>query len=263
MTEIEEILAKNIDIDKIIADYEFLPKQILKKEKLRQTIKSEELLTLLAINDIIFSIHDRRKECMTQAIHYLDFLMAEIGRRFNLPLYDLRYIRASELDQLPNIAEELRSRRERSLYVVLPGGKEALFIGDEAENLFKTLEKTDAENKSSVEILRGNCASPGKVTGIVKICRGEVELGKVNDGDILVACMTQPEFLPAVKKAKAIITDEGGITCHAAIVSRELGIPCVIGTKIATKVLKDGDEVEVDANHGVVTVIARKAPMRR
>ncbi len=66
--------------------------------------------------------------------------------------------------------------------------------------------------------------------------------------------MTDPDFLPAMKKASAIITDEGGITCHAAIVSRELKIPCIIGTRIATKVLKDGDLVEVDANKGIEMV---------
>ena len=67
--------------------------------------------------------------------------------------------------------------------------------------------------------------------------------------------MTDPRYVPAMKKAAAIVTDEGGITCHAAIVSRELKKPCIIGTKIATKVLKDGDEVEVDAEKGVVKKI--------
>ena len=68
----------------------------------------------------------------------------------------------------------------------------------------------------------------------------------------LVSNATQPELLPAMKKAAAIVTDVGGMTCHAAIVSRELGVPCVIGTKIASQVLKDGDLVEVDASHGRV-----------
>jgi len=70
--------------------------------------------------------------------------------------------------------------------------------------------------------------------------------------------MTRPEHIVAMKKAKAIVTNEGGITCHAAIVSRELGIPCIIGTKIATKVLKDGDLVEVDAGQGIVKILDRK-----
>jgi pyruvate,water dikinase len=64
--------------------------------------------------------------------------------------------------------------------------------------------------------------------------------------------MTRPEFILAMRKAVAIVTDEGGVTCHAAILSRELGIPCVVGTKIATKVFKDGDLLEVRANHGIV-----------
>jgi len=75
---------------------------------------------------------------------------------------------------------------------------------------------------------------------------------KVEEGDILVTSMTRPEFLPIMKKAAAFVTNEGGITSHAAIVSRELKKPCIIGTKFATQVLKDGDMVEVDATNGVI-----------
>ena len=70
--------------------------------------------------------------------------------------------------------------------------------------------------------------------------------------------MTRPEFVHLMRTAKGIITDEGGIACHAAIVSRELGKPCIIGTKIATKVLKDGDLVEVDANKGIVKILKKE-----
>ncbi|MFA6099944.1 MAG: PEP-utilizing enzyme [Patescibacteria group bacterium] len=77
----------------------------------------------------------------------------------------------------------------------------------------------------------------------------------MTQGDVLVASMTRPEMLPAMKKASAIVTDEGGVTCHAAIVSRELNIPCVIGTKIATTMIKDGDRVEVNATQGIVRII--------
>ncbi|EKE15490.1 MAG: hypothetical protein ACD_11C00157G0001 [uncultured bacterium] len=87
------------------------------------------------------------------------------------------------------------------------------------------------------------------------VCKSVDSIDRVQVGDILVASMTRPEFMPAMKKAAAIITDEGGITCHAAIVARELGIPAVIGTKIATKILKDGMLVEVRANHGLVKII--------
>jgi len=99
----------------------------------------------------------------------------------------------------------------------------------------------------------GTVASKGVVPGKAKICFGSGDaLKKIQPGDILVTGMTTPDFVPAMKKAAAIITDEGGITCHAAIISRELGIPCIVGTKIGTKVLKDNDFIEVNANHGVV-----------
>ena len=83
------------------------------------------------------------------------------------------------------------------------------------------------------------------------------EIPEVMEGEVLVAPMTTPDYLPAMKRATAFVTDEGGITCHAAIVARELKKPCIIGTKIATKVLKDGDLVEVDANTGTVKIIKR------
>jgi pyruvate,water dikinase len=95
----------------------------------------------------------------------------------------------------------------------------------------------------------------GKATGRVKILKSVKEINKIEKGDILVAVMTRPDYVPAMKKAAAIVTDEGGVTSHAAIVSRELGIPCIIGTKIATKILKDGMLVEVNANHSWVKII--------
>jgi pyruvate,water dikinase len=103
--------------------------------------------------------------------------------------------------------------------------------------------------------LRGNSASKGKSVGRVKIINNSLDFSKINDGDILVSSVTTPEMVPIMKKSSAFITDEGGITCHAAIVARELKKPCIIGTKIATKVLKDGDMVEVDADKGIVNII--------
>lgn len=81
------------------------------------------------------------------------------------------------------------------------------------------------------------------------------DMKKIVKGDILVTEMTSPDMVPAMKKSAAIITDVGGLLCHAAIVSRELKKPCIIGTKNATKILKDGDLVEVDANQGIVRII--------
>ncbi len=84
-------------------------------------------------------------------------------------------------------------------------------------------------------------AYPGKVTGTAKIVLLEKDVSKVQAGDILVSSATNPDLIAAMKRAAAFVTDTGGITCHAAIVSRELKKPCIIGTQHATKVIKDGD----------------------
>jgi len=111
----------------------------------------------------------------------------------------------------------------------------------------RTLSKIKAE-----PLIEGLAASPGIVTGKVKIVPSINDIGKVQEKDILVTKMTNPDWVPIMKKASAIITDEGGTTCHAAIVSRELGIPCIVGTVNATKILKDDLIVTVNGFNGKV-----------
>ncbi len=108
------------------------------------------------------------------------------------------------------------------------------------------------ETEEGEIILKGLPASPGIATGPVRIVLDLKDLPKVKEGDILVTTMTSPDMVPAMQRAAAIVTDEGGLTSHAAIVSRELGIPAVVGTGSATKVLKDGEIITVDAYKGVV-----------
>ena len=105
------------------------------------------------------------------------------------------------------------------------------------------------------KVITGTVAFKGRVKGEVQVVSRKKDIANFKEGNILVAPMTTPHYLPAMKKAKAFITDEGGVTCHAAIVSRELKTPCIIGTKIATQVLKNGDKVEVDANTGKILII--------
>ncbi|MDD5254200.1 MAG: phosphoenolpyruvate synthase [Candidatus Nanoarchaeia archaeon] len=115
-------------------------------------------------------------------------------------------------------------------------------------------EEREAEQveKGAEKILKGLAASPGVASGKVKIVKDKDNLDKVEKGDILVTIMTTPDYVPAMKRAVAIITDEGGATAHAAIVSREMGIPCVVGTEKATHILKDDEIVTVDGTAGVV-----------
>jgi len=118
-----------------------------------------------------------------------------------------------------------------------------------------TQEKAEGQSMTKVEnkiLLQGQGASPGTVTGKVVVIRDVKDTGSVKEGDILVTRMTNPDMVPAMKKVAAIVTDEGGMTCHAAIVSRELGTPAVVGTKKATSVLVTGQQVTVDGEAGLI-----------
>ncbi len=124
------------------------------------------------------------------------------------------------------------------------------FIGNE-----KIMDFSEHDNKE----VKGRTAFKGLVKGIAKIVTHPNDIGKVQEGDILVAQMTFPSFISAMQKAVAFVTDEGSITCHAAIIAREMRKACIVGTKNGTKILKDGDLVEVDADNGVVRIIDKKA----
>jgi phosphoenolpyruvate synthase/pyruvate phosphate dikinase len=149
--------------------------------------------------------------------------------------------------------EKLESRSSGYVYY-----KDRVYDTKDFKEFLKTKGIRLQEKKLSrgTRILYGQVAFSAKtVKGRVRVVKNSEESKLVKQGEILISPMTAPDYLPAMKKAKGIVTDEGGITCHAAIVSRELGIPCVIGTKIATQVFKDGDLVEVDANKGIVRKI--------
>ncbi|MBA3047364.1 hypothetical protein KKC83_01560 [Patescibacteria group bacterium] len=145
-------------------------------------------------------------------------------------------------------------KRHKGFVVGMLDGKAILMTGQIVEELKHFF---DSPEITGIHEIKGNIASKGLVVGVVKVIPNVSEIGKLNDGDILVTSMTTPDFIVAMKRAGAIVTDEGGLSCHAAIVSRELKKPCVVGTKIASKVLEDGDEVEVDANQGIVKILKK------
>src|SRR3989338_6487475 len=131
-----------------------------------------------------------------------------------------------------------------------------LFFFDENNFLFslKYIGKFMQKEKDIMEVreITGNIVYMGKVEGRAKIVKKASELSKLKKGDILITPMTTIDYVPYLDKASAIVTDEGGIACHAAIVAREFKIPAIVGTKFATKILKDNDLIEVDARKGIV-----------
>ena len=140
------------------------------------------------------------------------------------------------------LAEKLETRHE------------ATMVHDDRNSFYLQYSAIESRNQVSTDIreFKGTPASRGCVRGRVRVILGQGDFTKFQTGEILVATMTRPEFVSVMKQSVAIITDEGGLTSHAAIVARELRKPCIIGTKVATQILHDGDLVEVDADHGVV-----------
>ena len=112
-----------------------------------------------------------------------------------------------------------------------------------------------ADNK--ITELKGVSAYPGKVIAIARVINDPKLGARLKKGEVLISGMTRPEFLPIMQRASAFATDAGGVLAHAAIVARELKKPCITGTRVATKVFKDGDLVEVDANIGVVKILKK------
>ncbi len=150
--------------------------------------------------------------------------------------------------QLP--PKKILQARYKNGAVVVEKGQIKIFSGKKALAIEKQLQP-----KKNKNLIQGQTAYPGKVKGRVKIILNPRKVKNFNQGDILVTGMTRPEYLSLMKKSAGFITNEGGITCHAAILARELKKPCVIGTQVATKVLRDGMLVEVKANHGIVKII--------
>lgn len=229
----------------------------LKKRKLLKKIKLPPLLrTLLKISEDFTWWQDERKKATYFNIDIGCKILSEVGQRTGYTLNELKYAYPAEIKGIifkknPS-RKELQQRQKNSALIAVEGSFQAL-TGKKVSELKKLVLGNKLQDQ--IKDFRGLSASTGRAIGPVKIVKSATEIGKVKHGDILVAVMTRPDYIAGMKKAAAIVTNEGGITSHAAIVSRELGIPCIIGTKIATEVLKDGDMVEVNADHGWVRKI--------
>jgi len=181
-------------------------------------------------------------------------LFREMAKRLKTDYTLLRYLAPQEMEivwKSQKLNSDLKQRLKECVLTV-ENGKANVYTG-KALQPFLLLKKEEADNEKTE--LRGEIASLGKTSGIARVLMSAGEIEKIKKGEVLVTPMTTPDFMTAIKKCVAIVTDEGGITCHAAIIAREMRIPCIIGTKNATRVLHDGDLVEVDADAGVVRIL--------
>lgn len=227
--------------------------RITKKYKL-----GKEVEKWLWVYDKYVFYHDRRKEFQVKTSYALYLILLEAARRFHLSKDDLVWLWPTELIGLfrgKKIDFNEVNRRKIAVSAEVCFDMFVVSSGRKAAELRKKL-SPDVTYK--LETIKGVGVINMRAKGKVRRCSGYKEaLAKLRRGEILVCPMTTPDYVPAMKRAAAIITDEGGITCHAAVIARELGIPCIVGTRIATQALVNNDVVEVDASKGIVRLIKR------
>jgi len=245
-------------------DFEALVKLKLKetgqrKAELKERLKlSDEVMNIAQAISGAIEWQDERKGYIFEVIYYEELFLKEISKRYGYDLESLHYARVSEISDIlkgVELKDELlrREKQGAGLYCSVP----TTLLAQEDFDKFWS-EYVNAKAEGEVKELKGSVACKGTggiVRGIIRIVLDPRKISEMKPGEILVAAMTSPEYVFAMKSASAVITDHGGLTSHAAIVSRELNVLCVIGTKYATQVLTDGDEVEIDPDSGIVRII--------
>lgn len=219
--------------------------------KINNEIK-KDIINLKKIGERRYVMHESWDVAYSRA----KFLFKEIGLRLNLTLSEVMNCTSGEISRSLICKScinknKIQKRMESFKFLYLEKGF----------RLISPAPKSQDFDKISVSKLSGIIAFGGKVRGrVVIIQESLVEVSKkiikkITSNSILVTVMTSPDMVPVIKKVSAIITDEGGLLCHAAILAREFKKPCIVSTKLATKVFKDGDLVEVDAEKGIVRKI--------
>ena len=259
INQAKDLIKNDIDLIRLIKNNENRLKEI--REEKAQIINSLPLednnKKLLELADFFCAFQDERKAISLKGHHYLSVFIQEISKRTGISRNLLYWCTPYEVPDIIlgkfNINE--LKKRQRHMTLIFGANGASILTGD--ESMKKEKEILGKGHDLNISEFEGTRAQGGKVVGKVIKVLDPRKCGNFKSGSILVTTMTSPDFMPLMKTAAAIVTDEGGITSHASIVARELGVPCVIGTRIATEVLNNNDLVEVNANHGIVKIIKR------
>ena len=225
-----------LEFKKLILEFENNP-------NLLEIIDSLQTLTFLRTN---------RVEAINYGCFKIYWLLKEVANVLKIEHEKVSFLLLDEILCWLKTGKSVDVEQRMEGYaLVAQKGKIELFTGDKIQEI-----KKDFEIEINKKEIKGAIASRGIAQGIVKVIYDKNEISKLNSKEILVTPMTTPDFVVAMEKAGAIVTDLGGLTSHAAIVAREMGVPCIVGTENATEVLKDGDLVVVDADNGKVRKVA-------
>jgi len=272
--------ALNSEFNRVYHYYE-QPFQSALEEKVLESISEQELFEALSDTAVCEKIEDPKVKKYLKRLITLGNMKLKIHQdaekfvsgngmgEFIAKKYDisLHLVNAMRMEEFENVLKErtfsvskkeLEQRCEGSVFIKRRGVWK-LYTQDTYQRWKRKIQGIPRKKKK----ILGRVAFPGKARGRVVTHLSWVGTTDVKKGDILVCGMTNPQMIPFIKKASAIITDEGGLTCHAAIIAREMKKPCIVGTKIATQALQSGDRVEVDANEGVVHLLKKKKTRRK
>jgi phosphohistidine swiveling domain-containing protein len=224
--------------------------QILKLLKPNKVAKHYIMLA-----PFVIFFKDWRDDLRRKQVFEWVFLFDAIAKYLKVDRNDLGYYSFEELSKAITLGRldklALKTRKNKEFIVTVKKGKLSLQIIPGIPLKYKKA-IAQANSLDTSIFAKGIVAQPGVVRGLVRVVKNHHDVKQVESGEILVSNTTHPDYLQAMKKAAAFVTDEGGIVSHAAIVAREFKKPCIVGTKIATQIFKDGDMVEVDANKGIV-----------
>jgi phosphoenolpyruvate synthase/pyruvate phosphate dikinase len=235
--------------------------RIERENKIKKAIKnfnSVDKSTVKLIRDIVY-LRTQRTDYFQESSYYILPLILKAASELSVSYSDLLYLSGQEV--ILSLRGEFDYKKciakRKEDFIVFFDAKEDIVL--ESVHATEFIKERPILNRNIVEVseIIGKTGYGGKASGIARIVKSDKDNFKVEKGDILVSMMTTPNFIPALEKAIAFVTDEGGVTCHAAIIAREMKKPCVVGTKVATKAIKDGDYIEVDADKGIVKIIKK------
>lgn len=235
--------------------------RIRQEEKIKRIIKSIKIPRFLTFINLVRDFIDAkmyRWDSVAYAGYCIQPLLKEIGRRTGFALKQMFFLTTPEMISISrgrNIPKHVIKARMRSYAFVKLDNQIHILTGSKLEVFRGYLVRKEEKIKTGIKSLSGTGIYPGTIRGKVKVILGPEEIPKMRQGEILVCPMTDPDYLPAIRKAKGFITDEGGLLTHAAIVAREFKIPGIIGTKVATRILKDGQNIELDASKGEIKIL--------
>ncbi len=283
LIEIQDALLEGVSASELVGKYQFLRswsivwfrpltekwvQDLAPRKSEEQEINEKQLFDLLnptveeehflKIAPYMIFFKDWRDDLRRKQAYSWNFFFTSLAKHFGIAYNDLGYLMLDEITSAiakNSFPTDLVAKRKKYGCIVTKNfATNAIVATTDIPQRYQTI-ADEVEQTLNQHEIKGLTAQPGKIRGKAIIVETYHDLKKIEDGCILVANTTHPNYLPAMHKAIAFVTNEGGVVSHAAIVARELKKPCIVGTKNATKILQNGDLIEVDADNGIVRLV--------